>query len=73
MTIARRLIILAAIPNLVLMGLGTFNRLGLTGIERRSRFTSLSPELKVWVRQAALRLESAPAMTAGGVNPKPSG
>lgn len=41
--------------------------------QTRIRFTSLSPELKAWVRQAALRLGSAPAVTAGDVNPKQSG
>ena len=40
MTIARRLIILVAIPILVLMGLGIFNRVGLAGIEKRSRFVA---------------------------------
>ena len=32
--------------------------------QTRIRFTSLSPELKVWVQQTAARLGSAPAVTA---------
>ena len=40
MTIARRLIILVAVPLLVLAELGVFNRLELAAIETRSRFVA---------------------------------
>ena len=38
MTIARRLLILAAVPLLILLGLGIFNRLQLAKVESRVRF-----------------------------------
>ena len=40
MTIARRLILLVAVPLLVLVGLGIFTRVQLAGIERQSRFVA---------------------------------
>ena len=49
MTIAKRLILLLALPLIVLLGLGVFTRLQLTKIESRSRFVSESriPSLAV--------------------------
>ena len=32
--------------------------------QNRIRFTSVSPELKVWVRQMAARLETTPAVSS---------
>ena len=40
MTIAKRLILLLAVPLLALVGLGVFSRLQLTAIETRSRFVA---------------------------------
>ena len=40
MTIARRLLILLAVPVLALLGLGWFTHVQLAGIEARSRFVS---------------------------------
>jgi hypothetical protein len=40
MTIARRLMILVALPLLILTGLGIFTKVQLAGIETRSRFVA---------------------------------
>jgi CHASE3 domain sensor protein len=40
MTIARRLIILLAVPLLVLLGLGAFSRIQLAKVEARTRFAA---------------------------------
>ena len=42
MTIAKRLILLLAVPLLALLGLGIFSRLQLANIEERSRFVAES-------------------------------
>ena len=54
MTIAKRLILLLAVPLLALAGLGVFTRWQLTMIETRSRFVA---ELQV---RASPRLETSP-------------